>query len=83
MTDRQTARLNDLQPGQSGEVTALSGQDTRAQRLMAMGVIPGIRLKVVRVAPLGDPITVQLPGCEVSLRRSEAATVTVRVETAA
>jgi Fe2+ transport system protein FeoA len=42
-----------------------------------MGFVPGTALRVVRLAPLGDPMEVELHGYHVSLRRSEARTILV------
>lgn len=42
------------------------------RRIMDMGVTPGIEIKVVKVAPLGDPIEVNVRGYELSLRKEEA-----------
>jgi Fe2+ transport system protein FeoA len=46
---------------------------------MEMGIVPGTRITVNRVAPLGDPIDVLVKGYHLSLRRSEAAEVSVEV----
>jgi ferrous iron transport protein A len=50
-----------------------AGADATVQRLMSMGLIPGAAVEVVRVAPLGDPIMLEVAGYQVSLRRGEAA----------
>ena len=63
-----------------GDIVSVAGRGALAQRLMAMGFLPGTRVRVVHVAPFGDPITVELDGWRVSLRLSEAATLTVRTE---
>jgi ferrous iron transport protein A len=46
---------------------------------MEMGLVPGTSVRVVAVAPLGDPITIELRASRMSLRRAEAAHVRVRV----
>jgi len=48
--------------------------------MAALGFIPGRMVRVTRLAPLGDPISVELDGQEISLRRSEAAIIHI-VET--
>ncbi len=48
-------------------------------QLMALGLLPGQRVKLHRIAPLGNPITVEVGGAQVSLRRAEAAHLTVAV----
>ncbi len=44
---------------------------------MEMGLLPGTEVRVVRVAPLGDPIELRVRGYALSLRRAEAAKITV------
>lgn len=49
-------------------------------RLYALGVIPGSRLKVLRLAPLGDPIQIRVGGAYISIRKAEASTISVEVQ---
>ena len=72
--------LNRLELQRPGTIVSVSGRNALAQRLMAMGFLPGASVKVVQVAPFGDPITVELEGWRVSLRRAEAETLRVRAE---
>jgi len=65
-------RLGECRPGQGGRIARLDLQGPVAQRLMEMGFIEGIDVRVVRAAPLGDPIEVRLHDYDVSIRRSEA-----------
>jgi len=58
---------------------AQKARDYRA-RLLAMGLTKGSRLKIVRVAPLGDPIEISVRGFSLSLRREEANAVLVEKE---
>ena len=69
--------LGDLALNGSGVVTAVTGRGAVAQRLLAMGFLPGTPVSLVHVAPFGDPVTLELDGWRVSLRRSEAACVQV------
>lgn len=64
--------LKDLSPGQKGKVVNLGEKGPSRRRLMDMGITPGIEIEVVKVAPLGDPIEVNLRGYELSLRKDEA-----------
>jgi ferrous iron transport protein A len=48
-----------------------------ARRLLEMGLLPGTRVKVVRVAPLGDPIEIELRGYALSIRHAEANAIDV------
>lgn len=69
--------LNDLKPGERGRVRSCEGDGSVTQRLCEMGFVPGVPLRVVRFAPLGDPMQVELYGYQVSLRKSEASLIRV------
>jgi ferrous iron transport protein A len=69
--------LDQLKPGSEGRIKKLSVRDKLGQRLMDMGVYPGLKLKVLRNAPLEDPMEVELDGYFVSLRHDEARFVEV------
>ena len=64
--------LKELGLNGAGEIACVSGRGPIAQRLLAMGFLPGTRLRVVQIAPFGDPITVELNGWRVSLRLQDA-----------
>lgn len=64
--------LKDLKPGQEGIVVSVGEKGAMRRRIMDMGVTPGTTVKVIKVAPLGDPIEVNVRGYELSLRKSEA-----------
>ncbi len=49
------------------------------RRIMDMGVTPGVEIKVIKAAPLGDPIEVNVRGYELSLRKDEAAQIQVEM----
>ena len=73
--------LKDLAPGQRGRIVRLDRRGALGQRLADMGLIPGSVVEVKRIAPLGDPMEVQVRGYRLSLRKSEAAGVLVeRIE---
>ncbi len=70
--------LAEMRPGQKGRVKKIGTQDAvLRRRLLDMGVVPGAELLVERLAPLGDPIEIEIRGFHLSLRRSEAAMITV------
>ena len=69
--------LDQLKPGGEGRIRRLSAKDRLGQRLMDMGVFPGLRLRVVRNAPLEDPMEVEIEGYFISLRHEEARFVEV------
>lgn len=70
--------LADLTPGESGMVVGIDSKGMLGQRLVDMGLYPGVAAKVVRRAPLGDPIEVDAEGALVNLRREEARFVRVK-----
>ena len=72
---QEEATLADLPSGARGVVRSVRCARSVARRLMEMGVLPGTPIRVVRVAPLGDPIELRLRGYALSIRRSEAAGV--------
>ena len=71
--------LDKLSAGQQGVVVRVGGKGPAKRRMMDMGLVPGSKVKVVRVAPLGDPIEFEVKGYNLSLRKSEAREITVEV----
>lgn len=71
------ATLKELKPGESGVVISIGTKGPVKKRLMDMGVTPGAKIEVIKVAPLGDPVEVNLRGYELSLRKNEAAQIVV------
>jgi ferrous iron transport protein A len=69
--------LATLPIGSSSKVARIEGDDEVSLRLMEMGLTPGVELRLVGVAPLGDPLELELRGYRLSLRRSEAARIEV------
>jgi ferrous iron transport protein A len=70
--------LDRLEVGATAKIEEVSTACDRAGRMAVLGFIPGRMVKVTRHAPLGDPISVELDGQEISLRRSEAAIICIR-----
>jgi ferrous iron transport protein A len=70
--------LDQLERGQRATVTALAGDDSIIQRLLEMGLLEGEEIEVLGFAPLGDPMEIRLRDYRLSLRRSEAARITVQ-----
>ncbi|WP_434777580.1 FeoA family protein [Neisseria sp. Ec49-e6-T10] len=72
--------LDQLSFGQMAVIRALKPEAKPFRRkLLAMGITPGCRVSVVRVAPLGDPMQIEMRGFQLCLRKSEAATIDVEV----
>lgn len=68
-----------LKPGESGKITVIGAIGPLKRRLMDMGVLVGETVKVVKVAPLGDPIEVTVKNYQLSLRKQEAEGIAVEV----
>lgn len=71
--------LRDLKPGQSGTVVSIGEKGPLKRRIMDMGITRGVDIRVVKVAPLGDPIEINLRGYELSLRKDEAAQIEINI----
>lgn len=69
--------LAQLKPGQTARVIDVGGEAALQQRILEMGILPGVEVRLIRVAPLGDPMEFELIGYRLSLRKSEAACVSV------
>ena len=65
--------------GQVVTVEHVAGEGSFRRRLMELGLVPGTRVEVVGVAPLGDPIELLVRGGSLSIRRAEAQGVAVTV----
>lgn len=72
-----TTTLDVLDVGETGRVLTVEGPAEVRHRLMEMGLTPGTSVRVVRFAPLGDPIDVEIRGYHLSLRKREANGVTL------
>jgi ferrous iron transport protein A len=69
--------LATLPVGSRSKVVRIAGDDEVTIRLMEMGLVPGVELMVIGVAPLGDPLELELRGYRLSLRKSEAARIEI------
>lgn len=78
-TGPETRALSELEPEEHGTIQQIGGRGALRKRLLDMGVVPGAEIEVVRVAPLGDPIEYMVKGYRLSLRRSEAAHVSIEL----
>ena len=71
--------LDELKPGQECRIVEVRVGGITGQRLSDMGFIPGTRIKVVRNAPLVDPVDLLLRGYHLSMRHSEAKDIEVEL----
>lgn len=74
-----TLKLSQLPVGARATVREFLGQGPTFLRLREMGVLPGTVLTLVRTAPLGDPLEIQVRGYSLTLRKSEAEQVVVEL----
>ncbi len=72
--------LSEIKIGQRARVQTMDVDDSVNQRLLAFGLTPGAQVRVVHVAPLGDPIAIAFSSQKVMIRRADAARVMVELE---
>lgn len=70
-------RLPEIKIGKTADVVAVHGAGAVSKRLMEMGIVPGVKLRVVKTAPFGDPIEIRLRGYSLAVRKSEAEAIEV------
>ena len=69
--------LKDVKVGEKTRVIKVHGQGALKRRIMDMGVTKGTKIYVRKMAPLGDPIEINVRGYELSLRKEDAASIEV------
>ena len=69
--------LDKLEIGQSAVIKAVNGEGSRRQHFLDMGVIPDAVIKLVKFAPLGDPMEVMIHGYSLTLRKADATLIEV------
>lgn len=72
--------INNLKKGQCGKITFIRGGHNVLQRLLDMGLTPGIQICAVRVAPLGGPVELSVRGSNIALGKGVASKVFVELE---
>ena len=70
-------KLSELQIGKSGVIKEVGGSGALRQHFLDMGMIPGAAVTVVKLAPMGDPMELQVHGYELTLRLAEAAQIEI------
>ena len=73
--------LETLRPGQSARIEAVGGDGALRQHFLDMGVIPGATVRVIKLAPLGDPMELRIHGYELTLRLADAAKIEISAPT--
>ena len=71
--------LDKLPLGQEAVITAVGGEGALRCRLLDMGLIPKTKVRVEKIAPLGDPLELRVRGYSLSLRKEDAGKIEVEV----
>jgi ferrous iron transport protein A len=69
--------LDQLRPGQRCRIDKLDGAPDLVQRLLEFGLMEGETVDAISIAPLGDPLEIQIGGTRLSIRKREAASINV------
>ena len=69
--------LREIKIGGTARVVKVHGEGAVRRRIMDMGITRGVEIKVIKVAPLGDPLEITVRGYELSLRKADAAMIEV------
>ena len=70
-------KLNELKIGQSATISRVGGEGENRQHFLDMGLIPGAEVTMVKFAPMGDPVELQIHGYELTLRLEDAARIDI------
>lgn len=70
--------IDDLRIGQSGTIDRVGGEGPLRLRFLDMGLIPGTAVLLQKIAPMGDPIQIQVRGYELTIRREDARKIVLR-----
>ncbi len=71
-------RLAEAEVGKTYEIVRLEGFGAVRRRIMDIGLVPKTRVKLINVAPLGDPLDLEVKGFNLTIRKSEASTIIVK-----
>jgi len=75
---RDMRTLKEVKVGQNATVVKLHGEGATKRRIMDMGITKGVEVHVRKVAPLGDPMELNVRGYELSLRKVDAEMIEVQ-----
>lgn len=73
-------RLDELKIGQKGTVLYVAGIGQLKKRILDLGITKGAPVKMIRKAPLGDPVEIEVRGYRLTLRRSECDFVEIEAD---
>ncbi len=69
--------LREIKIGGTARVVKVHGEGAVRRRIMDMGITRGVEIKIIKTAPLGDPLEITVRGYELSLRKADAAMIEV------
>ena len=69
--------LTNLPIGSRAKVVAVNGNNAISKRLMEMGVVPGVSVRIIKSAPFGDPLEIRVRGYHLAMRKNEADAIEV------
>lgn len=70
--------LTSLPVGAIAKVLSVNGDNPITKRLMEMGVVPGVSVRVIKSAPFGDPLEIRVRGYHLAMRKTEANQIEVQ-----
>ena len=65
-------KLSEMKCGDVARVVNVAGEGHLRKRILDLGITRGVEVKLIRIAPLGDPVEIELRGYRLTLRKSEA-----------
>ena len=75
----ENRRLSEIRQGQSAYIEKVGGEGALRQHLLDMGVIPGAHVKLIKFAPMGDPMELRIHGYELTLRLADAEKIEILI----
>lgn len=69
--------LREVKIGGTARVVKVHGEGAVRRRIMDMGITRGVEIKIIKTAPLGDPLEITVRGYELSLRKADAAMIEI------
>ena len=69
--------LAHLEIGVVGKIKSVKGETAISKRLMEMGLVPGVLVKIIKTAPFGNPIEISVRGYNLVMRRNEAEAIEI------
>ena len=70
--------LRDLKVGESGVIAKVNTTGALKQRFMDMGLTKNVEVKIIKIAPLGDPIEIEVRGYNLSIRKEDAQNILMK-----